>query len=247
MSSSGAAQFKLTFEISPIVLTGGIAQNMPGGGLPIISILGGSATDTSQLSLDAAFAHFIPLPGMTLIDQDIGQYPFANQNVAANAVIAKPLSVSYRMIVPVKPPFTYNDKLSIMQTLASTLAKHNNNGGLYTCATPSGYVENCVMLRMVDIGAGGGDTAQAQTMWQLDFWKPLITQADADQAQSALLNKLSNGTQIQGQPAWSGLNNTVGNPNSGAQPSAVPAGQSVGGSGITGASPPPALRGPLGG
>ena len=34
----GQAAYKLAFEISPITLTGGVAQNIPGGMLPVLAI-----------------------------------------------------------------------------------------------------------------------------------------------------------------------------------------------------------------
>ena len=105
--SSGAAAFKLSFAISPIVMTGGIASNVPGGVLPVLSIsdaisfVGGLLSPGDDvLDLDDYFAYFQPLPGGTLIDQTIGMYPFANQTVAANAVIQQPLAISMLMISP---------------------------------------------------------------------------------------------------------------------------------------------------
>src|ERR1700680_1822169 len=95
--SPGGAAFKLTYELSPIILTGGIANFMPGGMLPIIALteplnfIGGILSGGGDLDLDDFFAHFVPLPGSGLVSQEFGEYPFANQAVAANAVIRKPL------------------------------------------------------------------------------------------------------------------------------------------------------------
>lgn len=227
MSSSGLSQFKLTFELSPILLTGGIAQNAPGGVMPIITLTGDDATeDPSDF-----FANFVPVPGGTLIDQDVGRYPFANQAVAANAVIANPLAISMRMITPVKSPYPYPARLSIITGLQAALAKHNASGGTYIVATPCFYYVNCLMLKMSDVGPIG-DSAVQQTQWQFDFYKPLLTLQDAQQAQNNLMSKLSSGTQVNGDPAWSGLSSTVGNPNSLAGPNVIQGAQDVGGAGI---------------
>ena len=76
--------------------------------LPIISITEalnftvGILSGGENIELDDFFANYQPIPGGTLIDQDIGEYPFANQSVAANAVIAKPLKIPMMMICPVR-------------------------------------------------------------------------------------------------------------------------------------------------
>lgn len=233
MSSSGRSRFALTMEISPIILTNGIAGNSAGGGMPIISLLGPMG-DTE----DDAFARFLPLPGATLIDQDAAMYPFANQAVAANAVITKPLTLSFQMIAPAKGPNAFAVKAAIMQGLQASLAKHNASGGTYVLATPSFYFENCLMLSMRDVSPGiSEEQKQAQLLWQLDFVKPLLTLQDAQAAQNAMMSKVSGGTQIKGQPTWSGIDNTVGNPNTLAQPSTQPDAQGVGGAGITSTGP----------
>jgi hypothetical protein len=80
------------------------------------------------------------------------------------------------------------------------------------------------MLRMTD--ASGGETHQAQYRYQLEFLQPLVTEAGAQQSYNNLMSKIGSQTQINpdgnGQVGWSGLGNTVGNPDSGAAPSAIP-------------------------
>ena len=67
--SAGAASFKLSFVLSPLVLTGGLASNIPGGALPAlalsqaISFTGGLLNPGEPLGLDDYFAQFQPLPG----------------------------------------------------------------------------------------------------------------------------------------------------------------------------------------
>lgn len=218
MSSPGQVIWDLAFQKSPIILTNGIASGVPGGMLPIIALteslnlVTGLLTGENGPTLDNFFANFTPVPGSTLIDQSIAEWPFANQSVAANAVIANPLVVSLRMSCPARQRFGYFTRLAIMMALQATLKKHNAAGGTYVLALPTFFYTNCVMLRMSDIT--GGESAQPQTEWQLDFRKPLLTQDDATEAQNSLMSKLTGGTQISGDPTWSGLPPTVGDPSS---------------------------------
>src|SRR4051812_48610252 len=111
--SPGLVAWKTAFELSPIVLVNGLVEGFPGGILPIVAITEAVNFPLSLLAgsqnsdLDGFFAHFRPLPGGTLIDQELGRYPFANQAVAANAVIAQPLTISMEMVVPAKGTLGY--------------------------------------------------------------------------------------------------------------------------------------------
>lgn len=231
----GTAAFTLAFSVCPIVLTNGIATNIPGGALPIIAITealnfpGGILGGGENIELDDFFAHYIPIPGGTLIDNQVATYPFANQAVAANAIIAQPLTISLLMICPVRNPFGYATKLATMMALQAALSQHNATGGTYTVITPSFFYTNCIMTAMRD--ASNGQSHQAQTEWQLDFMRPLLTLEQAQQAQNGLMAKLSSGTPIQGQPSWSGLSPTVNDPNSLAGTSIIPASSGAPGAG----------------
>lgn len=112
MSTAGRAAFQLATEISPVLLTRGIATNIPGGVLPIVALTDAASLVTAALTtnpfggtpnFDSFFAHWYVLPGGTLINQQAATYPFANQAVAANAVIAGPNTVSMMMIAPAQP------------------------------------------------------------------------------------------------------------------------------------------------
>jgi len=236
--SLGKDVFKLAFQLSPIILTDGIAAEIPGGMLPIIAItealnfVEGLLSGGNPLDLDSFFANFQPLPGATLVDQQVGTYPFANQAVAANAVIAQPLTISMLMICPVKAPLGYLAKLATFTALQAALVKHNASGGTYTIATPSFIYTNCLMTGMRD--ASNAPTAQAQIAWQLDFTKPLLTLDQAAAAENALISKITGGTAVNGDPAWSGLEQSVGVPSSLAGPSVVPAASGVAGAGVAG-------------
>lgn len=231
-----SSAFKLGFEISPIILTGGVATNIPGGMLPIVSIteaanfVTGLLSGGTDASLDDFFAHFMPIPGSTLAENQIGHYTFANQAVAANAIIAQPLRVSMLMICPVKSALGYAAKLATFTALQAVLAQHDASGGTYTVATPAFIWTNCISLSLKDVTSG--ESKQTQYIYQWDFEQPLVTQQQAQQAQNTLMSKLSGGLPTDG--SLSGAGSTVGVPPSGAAPSLIPASQSLSGASASG-------------
>lgn len=192
--------YDLAFQISPILLVGGIV-GAQGAIAPIITYTGVSLTN-----LDNAFAHYLPLPGSTLISQSVGMYPFANQTVAANATIQQPLTISLMMIAPVNQPGGYLTKLSTFTNLVKQLALHNSIGGTYIVATPAYIYTNCLMTAMTDATAeiSAEDGKQAQIQYQIDFVQPIITSQGLAAAQGALMQKITNGNQITGAPSYSG-------------------------------------------
>ena len=211
-ASSGLVGFELQFGRSPIVMTGGIASLVPYGALPITSFIdtaifpgGVAAQGDAGVSLDDFFAYFQAVPGGTMIDQQIGMYPFANQAVAANAVIQQPLSVSLLMICPAKAGNGYSSALSQMMAFQASLYAHNTSGGLYTIMTPKFIYDNCVMTAMTDVSTQS--THQVQWLYKLDFIKPLVTGAQAAQAQNALMSAISGGLPTDG--AQTGIPATV--------------------------------------
>lgn len=220
ISDAFRTTYDLAFQVSPIILVGGIAANTLGGMLPIIALAGQAAAalqgalSSGGLSTDDFFARFVPIPGSTLINQQVATYPFANQATAANATIQQPLNISLRMIAPVKDTAGYLTKLAIWTSLQSSLVAHNAAGGTYTIATPSYIYTNCLLVQMTD--ATGGDTKQQQIIYQLDFLQPLITQAQATATYNSLMSKLSSGASVAGNnlPAgssiWSNAATAVG-------------------------------------
>jgi hypothetical protein len=222
LSAAGAyrAQYNLAFQVSPIILQGGIAASAQGGLLPIIALYGqlglfgstttdenGRPTTVPPASADQFFAQYMPLPGSTLINNAVGMYPFANQQVAANAIIQQPLTLSMLMIAPVNQPGGYLTKLSTFTALQGSLQAHSAAGGTFSVATPAFVFSNLIMTGMTDITHGDGN--QPQIEWQLDFIQPLLTIQAAAAAQSALMAKISSGGQINGTPAWSGSINSA--------------------------------------
>jgi len=212
--SPGYIAYKLAFQLSPIVLTGGVATGIPGSMLPIIALTEAASFVTGLLSgaedveLDDFFAHFAPVPGSTLIDQQIGTYPFANQTVAANATIAQPLQLSMLMICPARDELGYATKLVTMMALKAALDQHNLSGGTYTVITPAYFYTNGILTGLRDVS--NASTKQPQNAYQWDFTFPLLTLEAAQSAQNSLMSKLTGNTQVSGQPAWSGLSTTAG-------------------------------------
>jgi hypothetical protein len=187
--------YDLAYQISPIIFVGGIASNVLGNALPLLSFLGESVL-TGNVSSDNFFARFLPIPGGTLINNTIGTYPFANQQVAANAIIQQPITISLQMIAPCKNQGDYITKLALFTGLQQTFQSHNLSGGSYNVATPAFIYTNCLMTAMTDITSG--ETNQKQILFQIDFVQPLITQQAASNAFSALnslYGKLSGGQQ----------------------------------------------------
>lgn len=213
MASLGRTLYQLGFQVSPILLTGGIASAVPGGILPIIAIteaanfVDGLLSGNIDINLDEFFAQYIPANGTTLQNNEVATYPFANQAVAANSIIAQPLRISVTMTCPVRYELGFYFKLAIMSALQKSLALHNTSGGMYTVVTPSYIYQNCLMVSMTDVS--GSQTKQYQYQWQLEFMQPLITQSQATTVQSSLMSTLTNATNpgvAAGNPiTWSGL------------------------------------------
>lgn len=246
--SVGLDVFKLGFQISPVILTGGLANSIPGTMLPIVSILqaadfvDGLLSGGPDLDLDDFFAHFEPMPGSTLIDIQVATYPFANSTTAANATIAQPLKISLLMKCPIRAPGGYLVKLATFTALQAVLAQHASSGGLYIVATPAFLYQNAILTSLRDISSG--DSHQVQHTWQWDFEIPLVTMQQAQQAQNTLMSNLTQGLPTDG--SLSGTASTLVNPASGAAPSVIPAAQSlsgVGAGGQLGASTPFMLGG----
>jgi hypothetical protein len=239
MPSPGSAQWQLSYELSPIIFCNGIAASLPGGKLPIISITesdnfpSGITGAGGPLNPSDYFAHFVPLPGGTLGDNQLGNYPFANQAVAGNAIIAQPLAVSMLMICPARAG--YADAQGRMMALVSAFNQHDALGGSYVIVTPKYPYTNLVRLRMVDVSTA--ESKQAQNSYQLDFIQPLLTLEQAQAAQSSLMSKLSSGAPIQGQPSYSGAATNVGQPSS--LGNSIPAGAGTQGNSIAPLPTPP--------
>lgn len=230
--AAAASAYDLAFQISPIILNGGIVTNTLGGMMPIIGLTGQlAALGQSLLSgTGEPFARFVPVPGSTLISNSTATYPFASQFVAANAVIKQPKNVSLIMYAPVKDTGGYLTKLAIMEALRSSIEAHIAAGGTFHVATPAHIYLNCLLNSITDVTSGEmGKQQMVQFEWS--FFQPLVSQQQAQAAQNSLMSKLTGGQQIipsglAGTSIWSSAATAIGSAAQGA---------AQGISGITGA------------
>lgn len=190
-------QQQLTFQISPITLTGGIATNITGGMLPLVALTNPNAFSqnllqgNSDFQLEDAFAIFAPVAGSTLVEQQPAEYPFANLSVAANAIIRNPINISLIMLTPMKQQSAWSVKLQTMQALKATLDSHNNAGGTYTVYTPAYTYTNLLMLTLTDVSMPNSPIPQ--NAWKWDFTRPLVSLEDASGALSNLMTQINSG------------------------------------------------------
>jgi hypothetical protein len=186
---------KLDYQINPIILSGGIAGQIPGGMLPILSMFTTGQTNNLGLpfdigDLDDAFGAFNVLPGGTLVSQSIGKYPFANQSVAANALIREPLTLSVIMDAPMRGVNAWNVKRAVFSALKAALDSHNAAGGTYTVATPAFQYDDLVMVSLTDNSRG--NNSLPQNAWRFDFEKPLVALTDIVGAWNQFMQKIGN-------------------------------------------------------
>ena len=87
MTSLLQTVFTAAYEQSPILLQGGIAQFLPGQTLPIVAIT--ELFDVPGLVNKSLFAHWKPLPGGSLEEWQVAEYPFASLQVASNMTKAQ--------------------------------------------------------------------------------------------------------------------------------------------------------------
>ncbi|CAI3954264.1 unnamed protein product [Commensalibacter communis] len=205
--------YKLAFETSPILLTGGVAE-LAGGVLPIIAISEGLNLGINALlgnfegvMESTRFFSFKPSAGGSVIQNTVGMYPFLNQATAANTIITEPLHFSLTAYCPVdsnKKPF---DRLVKFETIVNALTYHNNNGGLYTVLTPSYIYRDCFLTNVVDLQSGVDDSGQSQVTWRFDFIKPLISEEKTKQVLTSFLNKTKGGNVTQA--SWGSFGNSL--------------------------------------
>jgi hypothetical protein len=201
--SIGRTIYQLGFQISPIILANGIANYTPTlGHLPIVALTEGPNAIVTLLAggnpfnLDNFFAHFTPVAGGTILNYSIGQYPFANQATAANAIIAEPLNISMRMNIPVNKRGGHTSKLATMILLQTLLQKHAELGGTYVVVTPAAFYTGCILTKLSDVSSSADPIPQ--NAWQFDFVKPLITITEAKGAESTLMRSVTQQTATNG-------------------------------------------------
>lgn len=194
-------QFQLQNEISPIVLMGGLAQQLQDG-MKITDLTepGGDAS-TVGYTYDDYFAHFKPVSGGTLAEWGIAEYPFASLIMAANAVIQNPLKISMLMICPAQTDTerNYISKSQRLTNLQNQIQTHISLGGTFIVVTPAFTYDNVLLRSIRDVSPPSDK--QVQFIWQWDFEQPLITTSGAQQALGFFASKAQDG--LPTLPSWS--------------------------------------------
>lgn len=187
--------WRLAFEISPIILVDGLAKDVPGGMLPIAVFTEGLSIIDGVLSgeLQDASTRFMPMPGTTLIQQDVAQYSFFNQATAANAVVSKPNRIVMQMLRPASVKGGYANKIMTFMALKLALDKHNQSGGSYTVMTPSFIYTGCLLRGVIDNSGFTSQNKQVQHSWALEFEQPLLTVSQLDAVLGNLMDKFESG------------------------------------------------------
>lgn len=185
MTSVGQTAFSVIYEDAPIIFQDGIAQYLPGGILPVTLLT--EVFDVPGLINGQLFAKYKPVPGATLADWGIAEYPFASMQVAANAVVQQPLKVSMLMICPAQNNGGYLFKLAILTALQKAIETHILSGGSFTVITPAFTYFNCLLTSIRDVTPP--TDKQVQYLFQWDFTQPLITASGAQQVLGNLMNK----------------------------------------------------------
>jgi len=212
--------YAFAYQQSPILLTGGIAQAIPGQTLPIYLILealplaanalGALITNPSNiissLTSTPAFANFRPLPGSTLISQQAGTHPFASQAIAAATAITQPLNVSLAMTCPATGAFGYIVKTATLIALTSALNAHINAGGLFTVLTPAMVYANCILTDLRDSSPGGDLQTQTEFTWT--FTQPLVNQTQLGAVLNNMMSKINGSLPTSG--VWSSIGSSIG-------------------------------------
>ena len=214
--AAAASAYDLAFQISPIILHGGLVANTLGGMMPIIGLTSQLVSFGSSLLSGSGepFARFVPAPGSTLINNASATYPFASQFVAANAIIKQPKTVSLIMYAPVKDTGGYLSKLATMEALRSSIEAHIAAGGTFHVATPAHIYLDCLLNTITDVTSGEmGKQQMVQFEWS--FFQPLVSQQSAQAALGGLMSKLTGGQQIlpsglAGTSIWSSASAAIG-------------------------------------
>jgi hypothetical protein len=193
--SLGKTTFEAAYQVSPIILQGGIAQFV-GGYLPITAVT--EVLDVPGWTGGQFFAQYRPLPGGTLEEWQVAEYPFASFQTAANAVVQQPLKISMQMICPAQNAGGYILKQAILSALKLVLDQHILSGGSFTVITPAFTYTNCLLTGLRDISSPSDK--QVQYMFQWDFVQPLITESAAQSALQGFLDKVSN--QLPSNSSW---------------------------------------------
>ena len=199
-------EFQFKYELCPILLKNGIAKNLPDRLMPIVQLTQQQGYPTSGMAdklikalapgfpptSAGYFAHFKTIPGCTLMNNSIGQYPFANSATAGNAIIQQAVNVSLLMYCPANSDYPTTARASIIESLMSALNEHIRGGGLFVVYTPLFIYDNCVLTGIRD--GSEGENPELQNALIFDFLRPqVMTPDEATGAQNDMMTKISKG------------------------------------------------------
>lgn len=190
-----SAAYTLAYEISPIWLVNGIAPSL---GLPIVAVTEGLPLLANGLLGQIPKQPFFtwrPMPGSTIWESEISEYPFYTNQIAANAQVQRPLKISMLGHCPATAENPMTIKTANIMFFQTFIQNHINAGGTFHVFTPSFIYYNCLLLTMSDVSTG--ETNQSQISWQLDFIQPLLTFPGANGILGNLLEGITNGRVIQ--------------------------------------------------
>jgi hypothetical protein len=242
ITMSNLAAYQSQFELSPIILNGGLAGPTGVLSLTEIALNAGNGNSNSPFTVQNAlgvagnllsgggninpynasvtlanwilnkgnvvpFAHFSVITGGTLLNNQLGKYPYANQQIAANSIIVQPNNFSMLMKLPINQNNSLSSRLSIITGLTKMLDQHTTTGGTFTVLTPSYTYIGCVLLMLKDVS--NSDDKKTQTAWQFDFEVPLTTYAAATKVLNNLTQTMQLGSSI-APPQISGSLSQVG-------------------------------------
>lgn len=208
LDTAGRTIAQMAYQSSPIILTGGVAEKL-GGTVPILLytqavatanglLAGGLSGKLNLPNLDNMWATWNPQSGSSLLENEVGTYPFANQTVAANAVVSKPLQLSMQLRCPPNGPGAMVTKLATLQALSAILNKHTQMGGTFVVITPGQIYTSMLLTRIIDTSPDAQQFPAAQ--FQFDFVRPLTQVKEAQKKKNGLLKKLSGG--LKGLGSW---------------------------------------------
>ena len=214
VAGASRAGWKALYQVNPLFMVGGSFVGLPGQVFPF-SGLAGALLGVVQGALGSGspyIGEWLVMPGGKMVSQAAATYPFASLQIAANATVQEPLSLSMLLRAPVKDGFGYLTKPAIWTSIQAALTAHNNAGGTYIIFTPGLFYQGGILLDVFD--ATDGETKQEQVDWQFDFFFPLITQQGASASFSSAMQTMQGGGPVNGTLNWSatarGIANAVG-------------------------------------
>ena len=199
MNASQSA-FTLAYSWSPIIFTGGLFRDISSLGVPIIAITqalstagtlaGGILSGGNIRDFNQPLFTWRSLPGSTLWESEVSEFPFYTNQIAANAQIQRPLRVSMLGHCPATGENPFTIKVATFIALQKVIENHISLGGTFSVLTPSYFYTNCLLTNFVDVSSG--ETNQPQVSWQMDFMQPLLTFPNTSGELGQLIDVIAN-------------------------------------------------------